>query len=78
MGFISGFMAVVSHMIGDTFTHHAFKPLWPFSDWEIALHWTNASNKAANDGLAKLGSYTFIFYFLYGNGVIADLIAVFI
>jgi membrane-bound metal-dependent hydrolase YbcI (DUF457 family) len=27
IGFISGFMGIVSHLIGDTFTHHAFKPL---------------------------------------------------
>ena len=78
MGFTSGFMGVVSHLIGDAFTHHAFKPLWPFNDREIALHWTNASNKAANEGLATLGTSAFMLYILNGNGVIADLLSIFL
>ena len=78
IGFTAGFMGVVSHLIGDSFTHHAFKPLWPFSDREIALHWTNASNKAVNDGLATLGISTFMIYFLNGNGVLRDLMQIFL
>ena len=75
MGFVSGFMAVVSHMIGDTFTHHPFKALYPFSQKEYgAFHWTSANNKAANEGLMTLGSTTFVLYLMKGTGVLKDLL----
>jgi membrane-bound metal-dependent hydrolase YbcI (DUF457 family) len=72
-------MGVVSHLIRDTFTHHPFKALWPISDKQYgALHWTSASNKVANEGLVTLGTFAFMFCFLNGNGVIADLLAIFL
>lgn len=77
MGFLSGFMGVVSHLIGDMFTHHAFKPLWPISSKETALHLTRAGNKAANDGLATAGSVAFILYILNGQGVLTDILTMF-
>ncbi|MCW4051325.1 MAG: metal-dependent hydrolase [Candidatus Bathyarchaeota archaeon] len=78
IGFFSGFMGVTSHLIGDAFTHHAFKPLWPFSNREIALHLTRASNKAVNEGLATLGTLAFMLYFLNGTGVLTDLLNIFL
>jgi inner membrane protein len=78
MGFLSGFMGVVSHLIGDMFTHHAFKPLWPLSSRETALHLTRASNKAANDGLATAGGAAFMLYVLNGHGILADLLITFL
>ena len=77
MGFVSGFMGVVSHLIGDTFTHHPFKALYPFSNKEYgALHWTSAKNKVANDGLMSLGSIAFILYVLNGTGSLSDLLGI--
>lgn len=76
MGFLSGFMGVTSHLIGDTFTHHKFKAFWPFSDKTYGgLHWTSAKNKAANEGLATLGTSAFMFYVLNGMGILADIFA---
>jgi len=31
LGFISGFIGNLSHLLGDAFTYMKFKPLWPFS-----------------------------------------------
>ena len=74
IGFLSAFFGVVSHLIGDMFTHHAFKPLWPFYHNEIALHWFSASNKTVNEGLLTVGGITFILYFMITNGSLSSLI----
>jgi len=68
IGFLSAFFGVVSHLIGDMFTHHAFKPLWPFYHNEVALHWFSANNKAVNEGLFTAGGIVFIAYFLITSG----------
>lgn len=74
VGFLSAFIGVVSHLIGDMFTHHAFKPLWPFYHNEIALHWFSANNKAVNEGLLTAGGITFILYFMMTRGTLSTLI----
>ena len=73
VGFLSAFICVVSHLIGDMFTHHKFKPLWPFYQNEIALHWFSANNKAVNEGLFTAGSIAFILYFLTTRGSLSIL-----
>jgi inner membrane protein len=70
MGFISGFMAIVSHMIGDTFTYMAFKPLYPFDMREVSYGLCKASNKAVNEGLFTVGVITFILYFMLKEGIL--------
>ena len=77
MGFISGFMGVISHLIGDTFTHMAFKPLWPFDDREVSFGFCKASNRAANEGLASAGSIAFVIYILNGTGALSPLLSAF-
>jgi membrane-bound metal-dependent hydrolase YbcI (DUF457 family) len=57
MGFVSGFMAIVSHMIGDTFTYMAFKPLYPFDMREVSYSLCKASNKAVNEGLFTVARF---------------------
>ena len=78
IGFISGFMAIVSHMIGDMFTFMAFKPLWPFDHREISWGLCRASNPVANEGLASAGSAAFILYILNGTGALTDILSSFI
>jgi len=68
MGFLSAFLGVVSHLIGDSFTYHAFKPLWPFSDREVSLGFCRASDKSVNEGLMTVGGIVFIAYFLITSG----------
>ena len=64
IGFLSGFLGVVSHLIGDTFTYHAFKPLWPISQIEVSFGFCAAGDRSVNEGLMTVGGITFIIYFL--------------
>ena len=64
VGFVSGFMGVVCHLIGDTFTYHAFKPLWPFSQKEISLGLCYAGDRSVNEGLMGLGFVGFVLYII--------------
>jgi len=36
IGFVSGFLGVMLHLLGDIMTYQAFKPLWPFDHREIS------------------------------------------
>ena len=68
IGFISAFLGVVCHLIGDIFTYHAFKPLWPLSDKEISLGLCSANDKSVNEGLMTVGGIVFIAYFWIFSG----------
>ena len=70
IGFLSAFFGVVSHLIGDSFTYHAFKPLWPFSDREVHLGICRASDKSVNEGLMTAGGIALIAYYLITTGSI--------
>ena len=59
MGFVAGFGGVGSHLIGDAFTYHKFKPLYPFSKKEIAYGLFEASNKKVNNAMLTIGLITF-------------------
>jgi len=59
MGFAAGFGGVGSHLIGDAFTYHKFKPLYPFSNKEIAYGLFEASNKKVNNAMLTIGLITF-------------------
>jgi inner membrane protein len=78
LGFISGFMGVVSHMVGDALTYMPFKPLWPFDKREISFGVCSASDKSVNEGLMSVGSAAFILYILLKQGVISELLTSFI
>ena len=60
MGFVAGFGATGSHILGDTFTYMPFKPLYPFSQREVAFGYFRASNKAINRGMLTIGIIVFI------------------
>ena len=64
MGFVAGFGATASHLLADTFTKHSFKPLYPFSNREVAFRFFEASNKKANNAVLFLGLMSFVFSFL--------------
>lgn len=75
IGFISAFLGVVSHLIGDIFTYHAFKPLWPFSEKAISFGLCSAGDRSVNEGLITVGGIAFIFYYLMVTGVFSSLLA---
>lgn len=68
-GFMGGFLGIVSHLIGDSFTFHPFKPLWPFSDIEVAFGLCKASDKKVNENLMAIGGFAFIAYALITFGI---------
>lgn len=73
-GFMGGSLGIVSHLIGDCFTYHGFKPLWPFSDREVALKFCSADNKIVNEGLMVIGGLAFMAYLLITTGSLEVLI----
>jgi inner membrane protein len=74
LGFFSGFIGIISHLIGDSFTKMAFKPLWPFSNKEVCFGFCTAGNKAANEGLMTVGMVAFILYILITNGALNNIL----
>lgn len=74
IGFVSAFLGVVSHLIGDTFTYHAFKPLWPFSDRAVSLGFCSAGDRSVNEGLMAAGTISLIAYFLVKTGALGGII----
>ena len=60
MGFLAGFGATLSHILGDIFTYEQFKPFLPFSSREISFKLFRSSNKAINNGLLGCGIFVFI------------------
>ncbi len=78
IGFAGPFLGVASHLLGDTFTFHAFQPLWPFSDRKYGYGFCGASNKAANEGLMTLGTILFVLYFTVTSGLLKELTAGFL
>jgi membrane-bound metal-dependent hydrolase YbcI (DUF457 family) len=60
MGFVSGFGATVSHLLGDALTYSPFKPFYPFSEKEIAYGVCSSGNKAANQALMTAGIALFV------------------
>jgi len=75
VGFLGGFMGVMLHLLGDIFTHMAFKPLWPLSQKEVAWHWFLAKSKTANDGFFAFGVGAFFLYILVSSGALASMLS---
>lgn len=48
LGFLVGFLGVVSHILGDLFRPMGVKPVWPLSDAKFSLNLFRAANKTAN------------------------------
>lgn len=60
MGFVAGFGATLSHLLGDALTHSPFKPFYPFSEREIAYGICSSRSKIANQALMTAGVALFI------------------
>ena len=60
MGFVAGFGGTASHLLGDAFTYSRFRPLYPFSQKEVAFGFFKASNKIANRTMFVIGIIVFI------------------
>lgn len=74
IGFFSPFLGTACHLLGDTFTYHAFQPMWPLKNNEISFGLCAASDPKANEGLMTLGVTTFIIVFMIVEGVFAQLV----
>ena len=68
VGFISGFLGVMLHLLGDLMTYQPFKPLWPFDDREVSYGFFAAKSKTANEGFLILGIIGFIGYVIVASG----------
>lgn len=75
VGFASAFLGVVSHLIGDSFTYHRFKPLWPLRQDEIAFELCAASDRSVNDGLMTAGAITLVLYYLAVTGGLTNILS---
>ena len=60
MGFIAGFGATASHLLGDALTFSRFKPFYPFSEKEIAYGICASGNRTANQIFMFGGSVLFV------------------
>lgn len=69
LGFSSGFLAVVTHLVGDSFNHMKFKPLYPFSHKLIAFELCYSSDRKVNDSLMIAGTISFFVYLFVASGV---------
>ena len=70
IGFTAGVLGILSHLIGDSFTYMAFKPLWPFSQREVGFKLVSANNRVVNEGFGTIGTLAFLYYILSGQGSI--------
>lgn len=66
LGFLVGFLGVVSHILGDLFTPMGVKPARPLSDAEFSLNLFRAANKTANRAFSKVGLYAVAAAFVLG------------
>ena len=64
MGFIAGFGGTASHLLGDAFTYERFKPLYPFSDREVALGYFRSSDRKVNNAMLTLGVIALVIPFV--------------
>lgn len=74
IGFFSPFLGTACHLIGDTFTYHAFQPLWPLKKDIVSFGLCAASDPKANEWLMTLGISVFVLVFLIVEGVLAQLL----
>jgi len=56
----AGFGGTASHLLGDALTYSPFRPLYPFSQKEVAYGFFAASSRVANNAMAVVGIAAFI------------------
>lgn len=60
VGFSSGFVGVIGHILGDMITPMGVAPLEPVSSLYIGLGLCSSGNKRVNRGLLQAGAYAFV------------------
>ena len=75
IGFLSAFLGVVTHLIGDAFTYHEFMPFWPFWNKRASFGFCRASDRSVNEGLMTAGGLTFAAYLLITTGALKPFFA---
>ncbi|RZN60719.1 metal-dependent hydrolase [Methanonatronarchaeum sp. AMET6-2] len=55
LGFLTGFLAITSHIAGDMLTPMGVKPYWPLKNKKISLSLFKARNRLANTIFLALG-----------------------
>lgn len=54
-GFMIGFLGVIGHIFGDSFTKMGVTPFWPWSNRKMGARVVYASNKRVNQALSTAG-----------------------
>lgn len=72
IGFIAGFMGIMTHLLGDLMTYKEFKPLAPFSQIQISWCWFPAESETANIGFFVIGWIAFFIYILITSEVLSS------
>lgn len=67
VGFASGFVGVIGHMIGDMITPMGVAPLEPVSSYFVGLAWCKSANERVNRGLMQTGVYLFVAAIVLGT-----------
>jgi inner membrane protein len=66
---LSAFVAVVIHIVADSFTMQKFPPFFPFSKKRVAFRVFKSNNPVINASSFILGSLSFV-YFASGGGYV--------
>jgi membrane-bound metal-dependent hydrolase YbcI (DUF457 family) len=74
VGFIAGFLGIMTHLLGDLMTYQSFKPLWPFNQKKLSYGFFEAKSKTANDGFMTLGIIMFFIYVMVSSGALQSLL----
>jgi len=72
VGFISGFGAIMTHLLGDVMTFHKFKPFYPFDSREIAYGFFPANSEKANKGFFTARLIMFFIYLFVASGGLSN------
>ena len=72
IGFIAGFMGIMTHLLGDLMTYKEFKPFAPLSQIQISWCWFPAESETANIGFFVSGWIAFFIYILITSEVLSS------
>lgn len=67
VGFLSGFVGVLGHILGDVITPMGVAPFEPVSPLYLCLKLTTAGDPDVNRGFLKAGSYAFVIAIILGT-----------
>jgi len=67
IGFLSGFVGVIGHMIGDMGTPMGVAPLEPVSSFYVGLGWYASGDKNVNRIAFQVGTFAFVLSVVLGT-----------